>query len=73
MGHELYVALPTSLGPCADFQLKYQPIASEILTQPSRYKKSRMEVASRRKEFPPMEPGSCLGYKSRLIHLLPSH
>ena len=31
--------------------------------------KSRKQFASRRKRSPPLEPGSCLGYISILIHL----
>ena len=34
--------LPTRWVPCADFE--YQPIALEILTQPSRYRRAEINV-----------------------------
>ena len=66
MGHELY-GHPV---PTLNWVFKYQPIASDIFTQPSHYKRTKKQSSSRRKRFPPLWPGSCLDYTSKLTHLL---
>ena len=56
--------------PTFSWIFKYQPIVSELLTQPSRYKKSRKQFPSRRKRSPTLEPGIYLDYIFILLHLL---
>ena len=52
--------------PTFNWVFEYQSIASEILTQPSRYRK---QFASRRKMSLSLEPGTCLVYASILGYI----
>ena len=55
--------------PTFNWVYTYQPITSDILTQPS-HKKSRKQYAIRLKRYPQLEPECFLDYASILIHLL---
>ena len=48
---------------------EYQPIASKILTLPSRYKRAKKQFASTRKRSPLLGPGSCLGYTHPYLYI----
>ena len=63
MGHELYVTLSTGRGLCPDFVfgLLNQPIMSEILTQPSPYKRSESNSLVDEKDFQHLgQSGLCI-------------
>ena len=56
------------LMPTFNWVFENQPIALGILTQLSRYKKRRKQLASRRKRSTTLDPGSFLDYRSLFYH-----
>ena len=63
--------MPQPHGPCDDLKLSLGILANSVrnISTAKSIQKSRKQFASRQKRSQPLEPGSCLGYKSNTYTL----